>query len=672
MVTRCTADDAARHPEHGLLRRFTMVSLAVAVLATALTTYAMGWLVERYLVNRAAAETSDRLAQAMLDLAAHVPERGPLEGGLAQRFAAAAEALLVAPTGRVAFWTPIGQPLYASPPTDATLPPSQLERAAAGAVVHEVLVVDRPTGSERQLRLLVPLRSGADVTAVVELEQDFEPLAAHIAELQLFAALSLFGFASSLYLLLLRLVRRAAGRLRQLADEVVRSSAVERALLGTAQDLARLVPLDQLLTDVAARAVALLNAHDALIFLAAPHCATFTLRASHGVAPEKLAQFPFREVMPDAFPAFARVCAERQALAIEHAPGSNLLPSGLAAWYGANSCLIVPLAAGERLEGVMIVHYLGAVHRFCAEEIALAAGLAGQAAVALANARAFAIVGEVEALREMNRLKSEFVSVASHELRTPLSVVAGYAELLAARDYDPGRVRQIAAELQRETDRLSRLAQRLLDLGRLESGRLSLDLQPTDLVDVVQETAARYAVTTTRHHLLVEADTVPPLPLDRERFRQVLDNLVTNAIRYSPQGGPIRIGVSNGPRSVRVSVRDEGLGLTPEDVRRLFERFYRSPRAEVRAVDGTGLGLATAQAIVEAHGGRITATSPGHGQGSTFAVELPVAGSGGRAALAAASAGATAPTDELDPVRAALPTPAVAPVARTAVPGDPA
>ncbi|MBI4507629.1 MAG: GAF domain-containing protein [Chloroflexi bacterium] len=631
MVAQDAAAGRRPHPGEGLVRRFTLVSLAVTLLATALTMAATGWIVERYLLDRAAQETSDRLAQTMRGAQPRVFPGDPLPAGAPQRLAEASERVLVAPTERVAFWSLGGQQLYASAPAELALSPALIAQAAAGRVTHEIVAVDRPAGPHRQLRLLVPLRDGGGVAGDVEREQDFGPLAAPIAELQLFAALSLVGFAAPLYLLLLRLVRGAARRLRQQAEEnasllvaTQRASAVAHALVGTAQDLARLAPLDQVLGDVAARAVDLLKADDALIFLVAPDRSRLVLRAHHGVPAEKLARFPYRELTHEEFPAFARVCAERQPLAIAHAPDSPLLPPGLAAWYGVSSCLLVPLAVGEQLEGVMVVHFSSTRHVFAPEEIALATGLAAQAAIALANVRAFAVVGEVEALRELSRLKSEFVSVASHELRTPLAVVLGYAELLATRVYDGARVREIAAQLESEAQRLSRLVDELLDLGRLESGRFGLDRRPTDLLTLAQETVTRYAESMASHQLVVAGGDLPLVAVDRERMRQVLDNLIANAIRYSPRGGTIRVKVAGDATAARLSVTDEGLGLTPEDAGRLFERFYRSSRAEVRAIKGTGLGLAIAQAIVEAHGGRISATSPGPGHGSTFTVELPL------------------------------------------------
>ncbi|TAK21317.1 MAG: GAF domain-containing protein [Chloroflexota bacterium] len=414
----------------------------------------------------------------------------------------------------------------------------------------------------------------------------------------------------------------------QLYAQVQRSNAIASALLETAEALSRLVPLDQLLEEVASRAIELLAADDALIFLMDDAQRVLVLRAAVGVPADRLAAFPLQRVEPEAVAAFARVCQGGGAIAIEDAANSPLLPPGLAEWYGARSCVLVPIEVGGRREGVMVVHFNRGTHHFTEAELRLATGLASQAAVAIANSRAVETVGEVEALREVSRVRSELVSVVSHELRSPISVILGYAELLTFENgLEPG-ARQMATEILDETIRLNKMVDDLLNLGRIESGRFALACSAVDLGAFAAEAADRFTMTAPNHRIAVVVDSPVEVSADRDRLRQVVDNLVGNAIRYSPDAGTIELRVGRGTGAADgngyITVRDHGLGIAAADIARLFERFYRSGRAEMREINGTGLGLAVAQSIVAAHGGTIRAESDGPGLGSTFTVELPV------------------------------------------------
>lgn len=223
------------------------------------------------------------------------------------------------------------------------------------------------------------------------------------------------------------------------------------------------------------------------------------------------------------------------------------------------------------------------------------------------------------------RLRDEFLSVAAHELKTPLTNLRGHAELTMKRIAE-GRiqdVRQVHEALQvidRQVDRLSNLVQQLLDISRIEAGELALDLRPTDLVPLTRSVVQAMQAGATRHTLLLQAPEELPAFVDPQRLQEVLYNLLDNAIRYSPQGGPVEVDLSPiDSHAVRIAVRDHGIGVPPEQRQRLFTRFFQAAQ---RPAGGLGLGLYVSLRIVELHGGRIWAEFPEDG-GSRFVVELP-------------------------------------------------
>ncbi|MBZ4332385.1 PAS domain S-box protein [Corallococcus interemptor] len=228
------------------------------------------------------------------------------------------------------------------------------------------------------------------------------------------------------------------------------------------------------------------------------------------------------------------------------------------------------------------------------------------------------------ALRLASEAKDAFLAAASHELRTPLAAAKGHAHLALLKlggqtEAGPGKSLQI---INRQIDRMAKLVEDLLDISRLQAGRLSLELEPFDLSQLVLETRDRMAVLSQTHELKVEAPEHLEGTWDRGRLDQVLTNLLSNAIRYSPEGGQVLVRlVAEGDSGVHLSVKDQGVGIPSEKQRLIFERFGRAHGSKY---GGLGLGLTISQGIVEQHGGRIWAESTGTaGQGSTFNVWLP-------------------------------------------------
>ena len=261
-------------------------------------------------------------------------------------------------------------------------------------------------------------------------------------------------------------------------------------------------------------------------------------------------------------------------------------------------------------------------------------------------------IHDVTRFREEEEIKSTFTSTISHELKTPVALIKGYAQTLARPDarWDSETARQSLHIIEEEADRLEALINNLLDVSRIQAGGLRLDFADVNLTVLVRKVAEAYRTQTDRHQ--IEVDIPEPLPsiwADEERVRQVLTNLLGNAIKYSPQGGPIRIGgwtdlVDNWPRVV-LYVADQGIGIPPEELPQVFAPYYRVDSSLRRSTAGAGLGLFLSKAIVDAHGGAIWARSE-PGRGTTFFVALPVEPQGG-AADASLPASATARTSRI-------------------------
>jgi signal transduction histidine kinase len=240
---------------------------------------------------------------------------------------------------------------------------------------------------------------------------------------------------------------------------------------------------------------------------------------------------------------------------------------------------------------------------------------------------------DVTALKEAERLKDEFIGIAAHELRSPLAVVKGFAQTLILQT-KRGKGPELAdwqmeaiQDIDQATSRLVELTEDLLDVTRLQAGRLELHLEPTDLIALTQRTVARFRVTTERHTITVNATPEHMVGMaDHRRIEQVLSNLINNAIKYSPDGGYIEISAQEDQKAnaALLSVRDHGIGIPAHQQGRIFSRFMRADNAHAYNIGGTGLGLYLCRELVERHGGRIWFESV-EGQGSTFCVSLPLA-----------------------------------------------
>ncbi len=227
-------------------------------------------------------------------------------------------------------------------------------------------------------------------------------------------------------------------------------------------------------------------------------------------------------------------------------------------------------------------------------------------------------------LRELDRMKDEFVALVSHELRTPLTSIRGYLELIGEDANLTEEQTGFLETIDRNAQRLQRVVGDLLFVAQVEAGKLSLEDGDVDLNTVVDEAvqAAQPSADAKSIVLLIELDELPEVRGDRARLAQVLDNFVSNAIKFTPPGGRVTVATRLMPGEVEIVVSDTGMGIPEDELPLLFQRFFRAERATSGAIPGTGLGLAIAKAIVAGHGGRIRVESE-VGTGTTFRVILP-------------------------------------------------
>jgi PAS domain S-box-containing protein len=314
--------------------------------------------------------------------------------------------------------------------------------------------------------------------------------------------------------------------------------------------------------------------------------------------------------------------------------------------------IVAPIRTRGATLGVMTLMTVSEGRRYRPADIELVEDLGARAALALENSRLFREAQEqaehqatlnsalrdtiderdraLADLQQALRTRDEFLASASHDLKNPLASMKATAQLLQRRlersgEQELARINEGLHRIDSIATRAAQLVEELLDLARMQMGRpLDLDRRPVDLVHLTRDVVVEQQQTTDRHTLRLDADVAELRGMfDAERLRRVFTNLVDNAIKYSPSGGDVVLRVSESePGSAVIDVQDHGIGVPPEDVERIFERFHRASNVEGR-IAGTGIGLASARHIVESHGGTIQARS-GDGGGTLFRIHLPL------------------------------------------------
>ncbi len=236
-----------------------------------------------------------------------------------------------------------------------------------------------------------------------------------------------------------------------------------------------------------------------------------------------------------------------------------------------------------------------------------------------------AAMANLASLERLNKLKSEFVTMVSHEFRTALTGIQGYSEVMRDDTVTPEEVKEFAGDINTDAERLSRMITEMLDLDRMEAGRMKLNLGPVDVNALLSDAAGRARVASSKHRITVaHGSGIPIIVGDSDRIFQVVANLLSNAIKYSPAGGEVEVSSTRDDDTVTVCVRDHGPGIPPEFIDHIFGRYERYEGNAKNQVIGTGLGLAIGRQIVEMHKGRIWVEST-LGVGSTFCFTVPIA-----------------------------------------------
>lgn len=244
------------------------------------------------------------------------------------------------------------------------------------------------------------------------------------------------------------------------------------------------------------------------------------------------------------------------------------------------------------------------------------------------NLGVITILHDITALKRMDRMKSQFVSTVSHEIQSPMNSVMMQIQVILdglAGDLTE-KQRSILTRASQKINNLARMASELLDLARIESGLISLEREPVDMSAIIRDQVAFHLPKAESESIRLEIDVpevLPPILANRRNMEEVLSNLITNAIKYSPDGGQVLVSAFAENDSLCIRVKDSGLGISPEDLKLIFKQFYRIKNEKTRYINGTGLGLAIVKSILESHQGRIKVESR-PGEGSTFIVFLPV------------------------------------------------
>jgi signal transduction histidine kinase/ActR/RegA family two-component response regulator len=296
--------------------------------------------------------------------------------------------------------------------------------------------------------------------------------------------------------------------------------------------------------------------------------------------------------------------------------------------WDVRSMMSVPITARAKTLGAMT---LGATHsgrRYTPTDLAFAATLGERVGLAVDNARVY------REAQEANRMKDEFLATLSHELRTPLNAIVGWAHVLRGGPLDKAVVARAVDTIDRNARTQTQLISDILDVSRIVTGKLRLSVGPVEIAPIVEAAVEGARPAAAAKEIVIETELDPaagPVSGDADRLQQVIGNLLANAIKYTPKGGRVKVRVARLQSQVEIVVEDNGVGIAPEFLPRLFERFRQPDSSTTRPHGGIGLGLAIVRHIVELHGGRVEAASRGRGQGATFRVLLPLLGTRGSA-----------------------------------------
>jgi hypothetical protein len=487
-------------------------------------------------------------------------------------------------------------------------PSDTLESALQGRADRSVRVVDIAGERTKVLRTTVPVRTGttAEPIGALSIAQDYRTIDLEIREAFQHAAVILGLALLVLWISLIPLLRRTTKQLharnQQLADQ--------------ARDVAQLAAIVEASDDAITR-----TSSDGTVVTWNPGAERLFGWRADEIVGRKLAVV----VPPDRLDELSSVARKINA-------GEGVEDHETRALRKDGTEVDVSLTASPILDDAGLATGAAVISRDIThlkqQQAQLEATLAKErVARADAEAAQHALAEQNERLRELDRLKDEFIALVSHELRTPLTSIHGYLELVldgGAGELAPEQ-QQFLTVVERNSRRLMQLVGDLLFMAQVEAGKLALDLEEVDLRQVLAECleAAKPVADDKQIELVADLAETPSMLGDRSRLAQVLDNLISNALKFTPTSGRVSVRVSRTGRDAVVEVADTGVGIPTEEQDRLFERFFRSSNATEQAIPGTGLGLTIAKTIVERHEGSIEIESA-EGKGTTVRVRLPL------------------------------------------------
>jgi signal transduction histidine kinase/CheY-like chemotaxis protein len=294
---------------------------------------------------------------------------------------------------------------------------------------------------------------------------------------------------------------------------------------------------------------------------------------------------------------------------------------------GIAALAFIPLVSFGRVIGKFMLYY-GEPYRLNGDELQVASLVASQVAFAVERTRAEEQARRSEDLaREASRVKDEFLAVLSHELRTPLNAVLGWVQILDA-GLTPERVQQAIDVIGRNARLQAQLIEEILDLSRIITGKLELDRRPVPVSQIVEAAVNGILPAARARHLRLRRQISTPLPAvegDPKRLLQVLGNVLSNAVKFTPEGGRIEVRCAEAGGQIDIQVRDSGIGIAPDLLPHVFDRFRQGDSRSIQRQGGLGLGLAIARHLVQLHRGEIRAESEGAGLGTTISIRLPAA-----------------------------------------------
>ena len=449
-----------------------------------------------------------------------------------------------------------------------------------------------------------PIGLGGHVSGVLVLDQVGEPRTWTSQDIRL-----LEGVAREL-----RTALEAAHLLVARQRESERMLALHRASTLVAAE----TDPSEMLREILEAAAALIGRGTASVYRWDPKAAV--LRHAEGIRPERGVPIVLRAGEGISGEAFQ---TQKPVIVNDYANWEHAVPSTREA--GWRAALAIPLLRAGQCLGVLTVRSTYPLARFDDDDARLLGLFGDQAIAALTTAE---LVEQqrraVDQLERLNAAKSNFVSIVSHEFRTPLTGIQGFSELIRDEDLTPAEMKEYAGDINKDAQRLNRMITEMLDLDRMESGKMTLSRQRVDVNAIVTEAAERLAPNSPRHPIQLNLD--PQLPLvdvDKDKINQVILNLLSNAVKYSPGGGKITITTRVEGDHLHVFVRDSGLGIPAESLEKVFERYSRLESGATRYIQGTGLGLPIARQIIEMHGGHAWVEST-VGEGSMFQFTLPL------------------------------------------------